>query len=134
MNASISIDKSLAILRNRCFVRENDVNLVANQLSKFGFRSLKDYKKSFLWKVRKNDILKCINNVCNICGSNERLSLHHKNYFNVGEEKVDDVSLLCFVCHFNAGLHRIHRNLHSFHFFTPSKSKWPYRAPKTNAR
>ena len=117
-----AIDTSLAILRNRCFVREKDVLLIANQLKKIGMKSLKEYKKSDVWKRTSKLLIAEYNSCCQMCGSRDRLSSHHRNYFNVGEEKPGDIVPLCFICHFAKGSHRIHKTLHSFHFFTPSKS------------
>jgi len=36
---------------------------------------------------------------CEHCGTDENLIVHHKNYFNLGNEKEEDVLVLCDDCH-----------------------------------
>jgi hypothetical protein len=43
---------------------------------------------------------------CNKCGSRDRLTVHHRHYRTFGgNEKLDDLEVLCFDCH--KGIHNI---------------------------
>ena len=46
-------------------------------------------------KVLKRDSYQCIG-----CGASRKLQVHHKNYKNIGKEKLDDLITLCARCHF----------------------------------
>jgi len=37
--------------------------------------------------------------VCYICGTDEKINLHHKSYKRIGAEKLNDLLPLCSKCH-----------------------------------
>jgi 5-methylcytosine-specific restriction endonuclease McrA len=64
-----------------------------------------DYLKSSKWigiRERKKASSK---KHCLICGNKYNLQVHHRNYFNIGNEKNKDLMVLCGNCHF-----LLHRN------------------------
>jgi len=57
------------------------------------------YLLSEQWAIVKRIALAFFNNQCQLCGSKEKLNVHHKNYSKVGNETLEDVILLCNECH-----------------------------------
>lgn len=65
-----------------------------------------DYLKTEHWlKFRKE--VRLLRKNCEICGSDKRLNVHHRNYKNVGRENFGDVYLVCNYHH--KKLHKIAR-------------------------
>lgn len=61
-----------------------------------------DYIKSPLWDKKRKARLEIDKYQCRICGSTERLEVHHKpsSYSRLGHESVeDDLTTLCKLCH-----------------------------------
>jgi len=70
--------------------------------SKQKIKSTLDYKtyiKSEIWKLVVARIKKQRNNSCEICGNKKYLQVHHLTYKNLGQEKDEDLQLLCGACH-----------------------------------
>lgn len=63
-----------------------------------------DYLKTEHWLKFRKEVRK-LRKVCEICGSNKKLNVHHRNYKNVGRENFGDVYLVCNYHH--KKLHRI---------------------------
>lgn len=59
------------------------------------------YLKSPEWKEKRKMFLEMVNNECEVCGSKNKLQVHHLNYNNIGEEVKEDVEVLCRDCHKN---------------------------------
>ena len=78
----------------------------------------REYIKSDIWKAqsleRRNEAGRC-----SLCGNrSRRLVAHHNTYRNLGDEKYQDITILCSFCHSN--FHRTHRyskKTHSFYRF-----------------
>ena len=60
-----------------------------------------EYLKSEHWENTKKRFYasKLHKNKCMVCGSTKNLNIHHKNYYNLGAEKLTDLCLLCQDCH-----------------------------------
>lgn len=58
-----------------------------------------DYIKSNEWKEKCEKILARDNHQCKKCGSKVDLSVHHKTYKNLFNEKEEDLETLCDKCH-----------------------------------
>jgi len=58
------------------------------------------YMRSDEWKQKRNEIIS-IYKQCVCCGSEENLNVHHLTYENIGNEKYEDLLLLCNMCHKN---------------------------------
>lgn len=60
-----------------------------------------NYLLSDEWKQKKKERLGFDNYTCQICGkrSETELEVHHRNYDNLYNEKVEDLITLCFKCH-----------------------------------
>jgi hypothetical protein len=58
----------------------------------------KEYLKTDWWKARRYSKIISIG-MCEVCGSDEHLLVHHLNYSNLGCEKDSDLSVLCSMCH-----------------------------------
>ncbi len=57
-----------------------------------------NYIASDEWRGRKQAKLDSSKR-CSVCGETEGLQLHHKNYDRLGEERSDNLVLLCKACH-----------------------------------
>lgn len=57
------------------------------------------YLESPEWRVRRADALLRGGSVCCRCGTNKRLEVHHKTYERLGNEKDEDLEVLCHECH-----------------------------------
>lgn len=58
-----------------------------------------EYLNSERWKIKKEYALQWADNRCQICNSTENLNVHHRVYGNVGNEKPNDLTVLCKDCH-----------------------------------
>lgn len=68
-----------------------------------------DYKKylqSSTWKKRRHAKLEVACYRCEECGERDRLSVHHKTYIRLGNERTDDLIVLCTACHWIADCYR----------------------------
>lgn len=57
------------------------------------------YLQSEQWQRIRKMILERDGDSCVVCGSRENLEIHHKNYLNVGNENLSDLTTLCSTCH-----------------------------------
>lgn len=90
-----------------------DTTLIPLKLRELGFQNYNQYLKSQHWqnirnRYYKSKLPKRINNicVCRVCEQDKPLSLHHRTYKNMGNERLNDLILLCSECHHLA--HSIH--------------------------
>ncbi|PLS85251.1 MAG: hypothetical protein CYG60_13590 [Actinobacteria bacterium] len=67
-----------------------------NQLKQM---SLSEYLKTIEWGARRNRALLQADNRCRICGSTQRLEVHHRTYERLGHELLSDLVVLCRRCH-----------------------------------
>lgn len=63
------------------------------------YKSYLEYLQSDLWKQKKVEALSVMGNFCKICGSKKNINVHHRSYDRIGEELVEDLSILCKSCH-----------------------------------
>jgi len=59
----------------------------------------KDYLKSQYWQAIREKALKNADYRCQLCNSQENLNVHHRTYTNKGNEKLEDLIVLCNECH-----------------------------------
>jgi len=60
----------------------------------------KRYIKSDKWDFKRKKILKKANYTCQSCGKKHtKLEVHHKTYQRLGNEKDEDLIVLCSTCH-----------------------------------
>ena len=95
------------------YKRKTDTSLISSKLKSLKINNYKTYLESQHWqdlkkKYYKSKLVKKINNkiVCFSCEQSKPLSLHHKTYKRMGNEKLNDLVLLCQDCHDLA--HKIH--------------------------
>lgn len=65
-------------------------------------RSRDKYKKYLLspqWRARAKDAIERAGNRCQVCGNPLHLQVHHNTYRNLGNEKPEDLCVLCKECH-----------------------------------
>ena len=58
-----------------------------------------EYLQTKHWKdIRKKALIRA-NHKCRMCGSKEKLQVHHNTYNNLGNERNEDLTVLCKECH-----------------------------------
>jgi 5-methylcytosine-specific restriction endonuclease McrA len=57
-----------------------------------------DYIQSNEWKA----LCSSIKRVCVVCGSTQKIQIHHKSYKRLGHESKKDLAALCERCHMEA--------------------------------
>ena len=63
------------------------------------FISYQEYIRSAEWKRRAKQAIEHYGGKCAICGSKDRLEVHHKTYQRLGRERMKDLEVLCSGCH-----------------------------------
>lgn len=58
-----------------------------------------EYLFSNWWKSKRKQKLGSVNYLCEKCGSNKQLQVHHLHYKSLGREKNTDLQVLCRACH-----------------------------------
>lgn len=69
------------------------------------FDNYNDYLNSYIWKEKRDFLIKKVG-YCTRCGRRKRLVVHHNTYANIGNEREQDLDVVCFDCH-----NRIHRRM-----------------------
>jgi len=62
------------------------------------------YLSSRDWWQQRKHALRRAGYRCERCSSREALEVHHKNYWNLGDEEPEDLEVLCSTCHRNQHL------------------------------
>ncbi len=57
--------------------------------------------KSKEWAKFRRKAIKNAHGRCNVCNNTRNLQVHHKTYKNLGNERLEDVQVLCNGCHLN---------------------------------
>jgi hypothetical protein len=60
------------------------------------------YMRSPEWRAKRRWFLKIAGHQCALCGTAERLEVHHTHYLNVGQEPLQDLRVVCRGCHLTA--------------------------------
>jgi hypothetical protein len=90
INIENSYEFNLAITSLNELVKENGVA-----------RDYKEYMASSYWKIRRQLYISQYDGICQHCHKKkENLQLHHCNYRNLTQERVEDCLLLCSGCHY----------------------------------
>jgi len=58
-----------------------------------------EYLLNDLWRATRMNAIRRAGYACEKCGSPVRLKVHHLNYQNLGNEKKEDIMVLCESCH-----------------------------------
>lgn len=64
----------------------------------------RDYINSQAWLDMRRNRMKLDGFRCVVCGFRHELTVHHKTYDRLGQEKMADLETLCVRCHNNAHL------------------------------
>lgn len=59
----------------------------------------REYLASPEWQERRNTKLQQAGHRCELCGSENRLEVHHRTYERRGNERLSDLIALCHACH-----------------------------------
>jgi hypothetical protein len=77
-----------------------DIALIPKSQFMFISAELKQaYMQSKEWKALKLSRLKIAQHQCEHCGSVYSLQLHHITYERITQEEINDVAILCNICH-----------------------------------
>lgn len=58
-----------------------------------------EYLHSEKWSAKRDEVFKHYGRKCALCGSTDRLQVHHRSYENLGNEKLKQLIPLCEPCH-----------------------------------
>jgi len=58
-----------------------------------------EYLKTAHWQRVRALALEQAGHVCDLCGHDDRLEVHHRTYERVGMERQSDLIVLCYDCH-----------------------------------
>ena len=58
-----------------------------------------EYLQTEHWRNKRYEALNRANHKCQLCGNKENLQVHHNTYDNRGNEKDEDLIVLCEICH-----------------------------------
>ncbi len=64
-----------------------------------------DYLQTPEWQARRAAALERAQHRCQVCNREERLEVHHRTYVRRGDERDDDLTVLCHRCH--DGFHKL---------------------------
>lgn len=57
------------------------------------------YLRSKEWAAKRKEAFAYYGKRCARCGSTYRLQVHHKNYWRLGHELMEDLEVVCSRCH-----------------------------------
>ena len=57
------------------------------------------YLRTPQWRERRARALKRARNKCSLCSSKRRLEAHHRTYVRIGQERDEDIVVICSSCH-----------------------------------
>lgn len=57
------------------------------------------YLRSPQWRERRDAAVKRAKGKCELCSSKQRLNVHHRFYGRIGQERPEDLTVLCEPCH-----------------------------------
>jgi hypothetical protein len=58
-----------------------------------------EYIKSAAWKRKRQAAIKHHGICCKVCGTSQNIGVHHLTYKNLGNEKMEDLTILCWEHH-----------------------------------
>ena len=99
---SISYKERLDYLNNEIESPYNKLKKLEN-IKALRMMKYADYLNSQHFQQFREKVLKSRKYRCELCRGKYRLQVHHKHYGSLGNERLDDVLLLCSNCH-----HRMH--------------------------
>lgn len=59
----------------------------------------RQYLNSPAWEAKRRQALERAGQRCQTCGRRRDLEVHHNTYSNLGDEKPEDLVVLCLYCH-----------------------------------
>jgi 5-methylcytosine-specific restriction endonuclease McrA len=72
----------------------------------FDRKRYEDHIRSEKWAIKRAFALNRAGKACEKCGYMFGLQVHHKHYRNLGDEKPEDLEVLCLDCHKIADIKR----------------------------
>lgn len=61
--------------------------------------SYKSYLRSDKWNRKREELFKKRGRVCEVCGSDHNIHVHHLTYKRIFRERLTDLKVLCGKCH-----------------------------------
>jgi hypothetical protein len=80
---------------NNYFIDDDDISEYINEMN------YQDFLKTPYWKAISEKVRYKSGFKCNLCGSNKKLNIHHRDYTHHGDElhHMGDLICLCEECH-----------------------------------
>lgn len=85
--------------KNTLDIITSNVEKTEIEINILKFMMYKDYLQTHHWKETRENALIKSNYKCALCNSIVQLNVHHKTYENRGNEKPEDLIVLCRNCH-----------------------------------
>jgi 5-methylcytosine-specific restriction endonuclease McrA len=58
-----------------------------------------EYLESPQWQTRRRAAFERARNACTLCPETRALEVHHRTYSHIGNERDEDLVVLCYWCH-----------------------------------
>ena len=78
---------------------DQEYSFLVWNLKSLGFKNYNEYLLSNWWLNKFEVVFKFHERKCQICGSKNRIVIHHKTYEHLGNEPMKDLMILCQTCH-----------------------------------
>ena len=75
------------------------LHFTTRQETSFSLEDKREYLRSDKWKEKRIPILERDNYSCRVCGTKDRIEVHHISYKYLGDEPIEDLICLCRTHH-----------------------------------
>ncbi|HEU4682959.1 MAG TPA: HNH endonuclease signature motif containing protein [Nitrospira sp.] len=100
MGKITTVSEGGAVMHPQARRRPQRISEFHEKLKSLGFKSYQEYLASEHWiSLRKRYWQSKLPKRCHGCGLTQGLQLHHRKYARLGEERLNDLILVCSDCH-----------------------------------
>jgi len=92
--------------------------------------SYAEYLNSWHWAITKGRVKAAAGRVCELCGSRQKLEVHHWTYKRLGDERVDDLLVVCACCH--EDIHAVEHTDFQYYYSLLERLRGRYQRVKKN--
>ena len=92
-------EDTLKILSYILWDHNNGLKALMRDETNYKEMEYKEYLNTPHWKFTRDCAIEYYGDNCCLCGSAAEINVHHRNYDNKGNEKMQDLIVLCNDCH-----------------------------------